>query len=106
MVAALLMGVGTAFVYPTLLAVVADVADPSRRASAIGTYRLWRDLGYAIGGLTTGVIADAVSMRAAFVVVAAMTGLSGIVVATRMDAPDHVRFFSTHTLRPWPTRSS
>lgn len=86
MVAALLMGVGTAFVYPTLLAVVADVADPSWRASAIGAYRLWRDLGYAVGGLTAGVVADAAGMRAAFIAVAATTALSGIVVAIRMEA--------------------
>ncbi|MDP9223023.1 MAG: MFS transporter [Actinomycetota bacterium] len=87
-VAALLMGVGTALVYPTLLAVVADVADPSWRASAIGAYRLWRDLGYAVGGLTVGVVADAAGMRAAFIAVAVTTALSGIVVATRMDAPE------------------
>lgn len=86
MVAALLMGVGTALVYPTLLAVIADVADPSWRASAIGAYRLWRDLGYAVGGLTAGLVADAAGMRAAFIAVAAATGLSGIVVAARMDA--------------------
>ena len=87
-VAALLMGVGTALVYPTLLAVVADVADPSWRASAIGAYRLWRDLGYAAGGLTVGVVADAAGMRAAFIAVAVTTALSGIVVATRMDAAE------------------
>ena len=86
MVAALLMGVGTAFVYPTLLAVVADVADPSWRASAIGAYRLWRDLGYAVGGLTAGVVADAAGMPAAFMAVAITTALSGIVVATRMES--------------------
>jgi MFS family permease len=86
MVAAVLMGVGTALVYPTLLAVVADIAEPSWRASAIGAYRLWRDLGYAVGGLIAGVVADAAGMRAAFIVVAAMTALSGIIVATRMDA--------------------
>jgi MFS family permease len=85
MVAALLMGVGTAFVYPTLLAVVADVADPSWRAAAIGAYRLWRDLGYAVGGLTAGVIADAAGMRAAFIAVALATALSGGIVAIRMD---------------------
>jgi MFS family permease len=84
MVAALLMGVGTALVYPTLLAVVADVADPSWRASAIGAYRLWRDLGYAVGGLTAGVLVDAAGMRTAFMAVALTTALSGIVVATRM----------------------
>ena len=85
--AALLMGVGTALVYPTLLAVVADIADPSWRASAIGTYRLWRDLGYAAGGLTAGVIADVAGMSTAFIAVALVTALSGVVVATRMDAP-------------------
>lgn len=86
MAAALLMGIGTAFVYPTLLAVIADVADPSWRASAIGAYRLWRDLGYAVGGLTTGVLADLAGMRAAFIAVSVTTALSGVVVAIRMDA--------------------
>ena len=84
-VAALLMGVGTALVYPTLLAVVGDVAAPAWRASAIGVYRLWRDLGYAVGGLTAGVLADVAGMRAAFVTVAILTALSGAVVAARME---------------------
>jgi MFS family permease len=83
--AALLMGVGTALVYPTLLAVIGDVAAPRWRASAIGAYRLWRDLGYAVGGLTAGVVADVAGMRAAFITVAVLTALSGAVVAGRME---------------------
>ncbi|HEX9377145.1 MAG TPA: MFS transporter [Actinomycetota bacterium] len=84
-VAALLMGVGTALVYPALLAVIGDAAAPAWRAQAIGTYRLWRDLGYAVGGLVAGVLADALGMRTAFVAVAILTALSGLVVATRMS---------------------
>lgn len=55
---AALLGVGTAMVYPTLLAAIGDVAHPSSRASSVGVYRLWRDLGYALGALLAGVIAD------------------------------------------------
>jgi MFS family permease len=89
--AALLLGAGTALVYPTLLAVIGDVAAPAWRASAIGVYRLWRDLGYAVGGLTAGVLADAAGMRAAFVAVAVVTALSGLVVAARMEQPSGVK---------------
>ena len=59
-----LLGLGTAMVYPTLLAAIADVADPAWRGSAIGVYRLWRDLGFAIGALVAGVLADALGMPA------------------------------------------
>jgi len=90
-VAALLMGVGTALVYPTLLAVIGDVAAPAWRAQAIGAYRLWRDLGYAAGGLVAGVLADAGGMRTAFVAVAILTALSGLVVAARMRETAGVR---------------
>ena len=79
-----LLGLGTAMVYPTLLASVADVAHPSWRGSAVGVYRLWRDSGYAVGGLTAGVLADAFGMRAAIGAVAVLTGLSGLLVAFRM----------------------
>jgi MFS family permease len=82
--AALAMGIGTAFVYPTLLAAVSDRAHPAWRASAVGVYRLWRDLGYAVGGLLVGFTADALGARSAILVVAALTAGSGIVVATRM----------------------
>ena len=82
--ASALLGVGTAMVYPTLLASVADVAHPSWRGSAVGVYRLWRDSGYAVGGLMAGTLADLFGMRAAIMAVAVLTGLSGLVVARRM----------------------
>ena len=78
------LGLGTAMVYPTLLAAIGDVAHPSWRASAVGVYRLWRDLGYAAGALIAGVTADALGLAAAIGVVAAVTLLSGVVVAVRM----------------------
>jgi MFS family permease len=81
---AVLLGIGTAMVYPTLLAAIADVAHPSWRASAVGIYRLWRDLGYAFGALLAGLIADALGLGAAIWLVAAITFLSGIIVAVRM----------------------
>jgi MFS family permease len=81
---AVLLGAGTAMVYPTLLAAIADVAHPSWRASAVGVYRLWRDLGYAIGALLAGITADALGIEAAIWLVAAITFTSGIVVAVRM----------------------
>jgi MFS family permease len=83
-VAAVLMGVGTAMVYPTLLAVIGDVAHPAWRARAVGSYRLWRDLGYAVGALIAGITADALGIRAAIWLVAAITAGSGVVVALRM----------------------
>jgi MFS family permease len=78
------LGLGTAMVYPTLLAAIADVADPVWRGSAIGVYRLWRDLGFAIGALVAGVIADAFGMPAAIMAIAAITAGSGLVVLVRM----------------------
>jgi MFS family permease len=82
---AALLGVGTALVYPTLLAAIADVAHPSWRASSVGVYRLWRDLGYAVGALVAGVTADALGLPAAMWVVAALTFASGVIVAVRMS---------------------
>jgi MFS family permease len=79
-----LLGAGTAMVYPTLLAAIGDVAHPSWRASAVGVYRLWRDLGYAIGALLAGVVADALGLPAAMWVVAALTFGSGVLAAVRM----------------------
>ncbi len=83
-VASAILGLGTAMVYPTLLAAIADVADPVWRGSAIGVYRLWRDLGFAIGALVAGVIADALGMPPAIAAVAALTAASGLVVLVRM----------------------
>ncbi len=82
--ASALLGIGTAMVYPTLLAAVADIAHPSWRGSAVGVYRLWRDSGYAVGALMAGTLADLFGMRAAIMAVAVLTGLSGLVVARRM----------------------
>jgi MFS family permease len=82
---AALLGIGTAMVYPTLLAAIGDVALPSWRASAVGVYRLWRDLGYAIGALVAGITADAIGLSAAMWLVAGITLLSGVVAAVRMD---------------------
>ena len=81
---AVLLGIGTAMVYPTLLAAIGDVAHPSWRASAVGVYRLWRDLGYAIGALLAGLIADAFGLHAAMWCIAALTFASGTVAAVRM----------------------
>ena len=84
-VGALLLGAGTAMVYPTLLAAIGDVAHPAWRASAVGVYRLWRDLGYAIGALLAGVTADAFGLAAAIWLVAAVTLGSGVIAALRMS---------------------
>jgi MFS family permease len=81
---AALLGVGTAMVYPTLLAAIGDVAHPSWRASAVGVYRFWRDLGFAIGALLAGVTADLLGLTGAIWVVGTITAISGLVVAVRM----------------------
>ena len=70
--------------YPTLLAVIGDVAHPSWRASAVGVYRFWRDLGYAVGAVVSGVAADLFGVRAAAWLVAGLTLASGLVVAVRL----------------------
>jgi MFS family permease len=80
-----LQGLGTAMVYPTLLAVIGDVAHPTWRATSFGVYRLWRDLGYAVGALVAGLVADWLGMAAAIHVVAALTLGSGVIVAIRMQ---------------------
>lgn len=81
---AVAMGLGTAMVYPTLLAAISDVAHPNWRASAVGIYRLWRDSGYAVGAIIAGVIADALGMSWAIWVIAGLTMVSGLIVALRM----------------------
>jgi len=84
-VGAVLLGVGTAMVYPTLLAAIGDVAHPTWRASAVGVYRLWRDLGYAVGALLAGITADLFGLAAALWLVAALTMGSGMITALRMN---------------------
>jgi MFS family permease len=78
---AILLGLGTALVYPTLLAAISDVAHPDWRASAVGVYRLWRDGGYAVGALTAGWLADGLGIPAALAAVGGLTFLSGLLVA-------------------------
>jgi MFS family permease len=80
-----LLGIGTAMVYPTLLAAIGDVAAPSWRASAVGVYRLWRDLGYAIGALLAGITADLIGLSGAMWLIAGITVASGVVTALRLD---------------------
>ena len=82
--AAAVLGLGTALVYPTLLAAVSDVAKPQWRASAVGVYRMWRDGGFAVGALLAGLIADSVGISAAISVIGGLTFLSGVVVASVM----------------------
>src|SRR5438477_4766571 len=81
MAGATLLGIGTALVYPTLLAAVSDVAHPDWRASAVGVYRLWRDSGYAVGALAAGLLADAFNLPLAIAAIAVLTLASGVVVA-------------------------
>ncbi len=83
-VAAAVLGLGTAMVYPTLLAAIADVAAPAWRGSAIGVYRLWRDLGFVAGAIVAGVLADRFGMSSAIGAVAGITAISGLVVVIRM----------------------
>jgi MFS family permease len=82
--ASVLLGLGTALVYPTLLAAISDVAHPSWRGSAVGVYRLWRDGGYAVGAVLAGALADLFSIPVAIGAVAMLTLASGMVVAVRM----------------------
>jgi MFS family permease len=84
-IGAVLLGIGTAIVYPTLLAAIGDVAAPAWRASSVGVYRLWRDLGYAVGAVLAGLTADALGLKGAMWVVAVITCLSGVIVGVRME---------------------
>jgi MFS family permease len=100
---AALLGLGTAMVYPTLLAAIGDVASPAWRASAIGVYRFWRDLGYAVGAVIAGFTADWLGLDRAIWIVAALTFISGVVVALRMtETLTPVGFL--RTVKPEPTR--
>ena len=88
-VAAVAVGFGTALVYPTLIAAISDAVSPVARASVVGVYRFWRDMGYVAGGLLVGVTADAIDYGGAIVIVAVLTALSGVWVA--MDMPANAR---------------
>lgn len=79
-----LMGIGTALVYPTLLAAIGDVAHPAWRGTAVGVYRLWRDGGYVVGAVVAGIAADLLGMPGSIAIIGGLTALSGLVVATVM----------------------
>ncbi len=92
----LLLGIGTAMVYPSLIAAVSDASHPTWRARSLSVYRFWRDLGYAIGALSAGIIADLLGMAWAIAIIATLTFLSGVVVALLMlersaDTPNAVQ---------------
>jgi MFS family permease len=91
-----LLGWGTAMVYPTFLATVAENTNPQDRAKSIGIFRLWRDLGYAIGAILTGIIADLFSINAAILFIGLLTFASAAIIFFRMKcgAADSVKFFS------------
>jgi MFS family permease len=84
LVGSLLLGIGTAMVYPSLIAAVSDASHPSWRARSLSVYRFWRDLGYAIGALAAGIIADRFGLSAAINAIAALTLVSGGIVAALM----------------------
>jgi MFS family permease len=102
--AAALLGIGTALVYPTLMAAVSDVVQPRDRAAVVGVYRFWRDMGFVFGALLAGFAADAVGSGMAIALVAALTAVSGLLVAAHWQAPTGMRL----RLRRWllsPTSS-
>jgi MFS family permease len=84
LLASVLLGVGTAMVYPTLIASVSDASHPSWRARSLSVYRFWRDLGYAIGALSAGVLADLFGAQWAIAAIGALTFASGAVTAIAM----------------------
>lgn len=85
-ISAVVLGAGTALVYPTLIAAMADAVSPVARATTIGVYRFWRDMGFVAGGLIAGLVADAVGFGGAIAVVAALTALSGLWVLGDMPS--------------------
>lgn len=87
LVGSVLLGVGTAMVYPTLIAAVSDASHPAWRARSLSVYRFWRDLGYAIGALTAGIIAELFGFAWAIAAIGALTFVSGVVVAIAMRQP-------------------
>ena len=101
--ALILLGIGTALVYPTLLATVADIALPSWRGAVVGLYRFWRDLGYAAGALVAGVLADVSGIPGAIGMVGLLTAASGIIVAVRLREPARVAPVSA---LPWASALS
>ena len=110
LIAAALLGVGTAFVYPTLIASVSDVAEPRDRASVVGVYRFWRDSGFVAGALLAGFAADALGSGSAIAIVAALTAASGLLVAATPWQPSaggrlRLRRWLLSPTSSWPIRA-
>jgi MFS family permease len=97
-VSSLLLGLGTAMVYPSLIAAVSDASHPTWRARSLSVYRFWRDLGYAIGALSAGIIADIFGMAWAIGSIAGLTFLSGMVVALIMREKVHGRLDAAQSI--------
>jgi MFS family permease len=94
------LGMGTAIVYPTFLAAVSDYTNPDQRPKSIGVFRLWRDLGYAIGAILTGLIADPFGLVAPIVAIGLLTVVSSLIVKFRMScAPKSIVPFSRPPFR-------
>src|SRR5262249_182988 len=96
LVGSVLLGFGTAMVYPTFIAAVSDASHPSWRARSLSVYRFWRDLGYAVGALSAGMMADALGMPSAIKMVAALSFASGAIVALLMGESHD---YATHLSR-------
>lgn len=103
-----LLGWGTAMVYPTFLATIAENTHPTDRAKSIGIFRLWRDLGYAVGAILTGVISDLISIEAAVAMVGAITFFSSAVIYLRMKCGEgsSVRLLSVFHRKSHLSRSN
>ena len=84
MILSIILGWGTAMVYPTFLATVAENTNPLDRAKSLGIFRLWRDLGYAIGAILTGIIADTLGINASIIVIGILTVASSFIIQYRM----------------------
>jgi MFS family permease len=85
MAGSVLLGIGTAMVYPTLLAAVSDAAHPTWRARSLSIYRFWRDMGYAVGALLAGIIGDVFGLAWAIAAIAVLTFVSGLVTMLLME---------------------
>ncbi|MBD80507.1 MAG: MFS transporter [Crocinitomicaceae bacterium] len=86
----IVLGWGTAMVYPTFLASIAENTNPKDRAKSIGIFRLWRDLGYAVGAVLTGIIADLLNIDSAFIVIASLTFISALIIKFRMTSSQSI----------------
>jgi MFS family permease len=98
--AAVALGAGTALVYPTLIAAISDAVSPVARPPTLGVYRFWRDMGYVIGGVVAGLLADAVGFSGAIAAIAGLTAISGLWVA--FDLPTRRRTRRTRRARSAP----